>query len=627
MHESLTEHWSRISLRTKITGVTVLLLTLGLLVSGIGTMVMLRQYAIQQVDAQLQTRAQNIANPTATGLIESSTEYFVALYDEHGDLLERSWKDRPRDELPVVSMPLDLVSVTELNGQPQSLTNATRDTQFHAVAVPFPITVQGTYGTLVVAVSLQPTENTMAIYLTIFLGFGIGVVIVGALLTRLLVTTTFLPLREVERTAAAIADGDFSQRLGGATPNTEVGRLNRSLNTMLSRIDRAFKDRARTIDQMRRFVGDASHELRTPLVSVRGYAELYRMGALQTPEEVAQAMERIEKEAIRMGGLVEDLLELARLDEIKPLALAPVDLVPLARDAALDAMASSPGRTVVVVEKTPTESVDTVPMSAIELAHSTGEFVQYPPRDANGVQNGAGTPSGRGSGGESSSTGTAGRTAGSTGRGIEEAGSSAPRAATDAADAGAASVGGGSANRAAAQNLTGPISFAGATLARLRTRRPRRTDAPQPVPNRGPVAPEDAVRPIVLAEENKIRQVITNLMGNAQRFTAVETPIELEVSVDRRQQRASIAVVDHGEGIPPQIREKIFQRFWRADTSRTRETGGTGLGLAIVASIVASHNGSVEVEETPGGGATFRVWFPLADSPNAPRPIITTPSA
>jgi two-component system OmpR family sensor kinase len=148
----------------------------------------------------------------------------------------------------------------------------------------------------------------------------------------------------VERTAAAIADGDYSQRLGGAEPNTEVGRLNRSLNTMLSRIDRAFKDRARTIEQMRRFVGDASHELRTPLVSVRGYAELYRMGALQDEQAVAGAMDRIEKEALRMGGLVEDLLELARLDETRPLNLALVDLLPLAYDAAMDAGAAHPQR-------------------------------------------------------------------------------------------------------------------------------------------------------------------------------------------------------------------------------------------------------------------------------------------
>ena len=74
-----------------------------------------------------------------------------------------------------------------------------------------------------------------------------------------------------------------------------------------------------------------------------------------------------------------------------------------------------------------------------------------------------------------------------------------------------------------------------------------------------------------------------------------------------------ISVADHGEGIPEAIREKIFQRFWRADSSRTRETGGSGLGLSIVASIVEALHGEIEVSDTPGGGATFRVAFPLAD--------------
>ena len=581
MHESLTQRWNRVSLRSKITGVTVLMLTLGLLVSGIGTMAMLRQYVIAQVDARLQTEAQTALNSTtASALTQSSadgvsSDYYVALYDESGVLRYHTWHDRPRSELPEVEMPMDLQSVNAIDGAILTLHNETHDTTFHAVAMPFVISPQGTYGTLLMAVSLKPTENTMATYLTIFLGFGLGVVIVGALLTRLLVTNTFAPLREVERTAAAIADGDFSQRLGGATPNTEVGRLNRSLNTMLSRIDRAFKDRARTIDQMRRFVGDASHELRTPLVSVRGYAELYRMGALQTPEEVAQAMERIEKEAIRMGGLVEDLLELARLDEAKPLKLAPVDLLPLARDAALDAMAQSPGRVVTVVTATPTEFVDTAEMAAIDLAHSTGEVKRLTAAQA------------------------------------------VPSSVSSPAKSGAGRA-------QAAAPATGTNSF-GATLARLRTRKPRKTDGPI-VPALPVVDPEQpAVPAVIMAEENKIRQVITNLMGNALRFTSPDSPIELEVAVDRRNQRASVAVVDHGEGIPPQIREKIFQRFWRADTSRARETGGSGLGLAIVASIVAGHNGTVEVLETPGGGATFRIWFPLADSPNAPRPLITSP--
>ena len=82
-------------------------------------------------------------------------------------------------------------------------------------------------------------------------------------------------------------------------------------------------------------------------------------------------------------------------------------------------------------------------------------------------------------------------------------------------------------------------------------------------------AAEDA---IVLAEENKIRQVVTNLMGNAMRFTADDSPIELAIEVDAARRMAMLDIVDHGEGIPPQIREKIFQRFWRADSSRARES-------------------------------------------------------
>jgi two-component system OmpR family sensor kinase len=117
--------------------------------------------------------------------------------------------------------------------------------------------------------------------------------------------------------------------------------------------------------------------------------------------------------------------------------------------------------------------------------------------------------------------------------------------------------------------------------------------------------------PIVLGDEDKLRQVVTNLIGNAMRFTPDDSPIELVVDVDRAGHFGCISIVDHGEGIPPQLREKIFQRFWRADTSRTRETGGSGLGLAIVAGIVAKHEGHVEVVETPGGGATFRVSIPL----------------
>jgi two-component system OmpR family sensor kinase len=557
MHARLLDRWNAISLRTKITGVTVLMLTLGLLVTGIGTMTMLKPVLLSQLDAQLNAASQpnnlnsylgsTASNGDKVASDGSTSPYFAALYDSDGTLIRSNWDNMPEARRPDVPRKLTLVQGKDLSQKAYDLWSADHHTQYRALAQTVTLVAPaGSLGTAIVATSTGQIDTVMASFLAIFLGFGVIVVIVGAGLTRMLVTTTFAPLRGVEETAAAIADGDFSQRLGGATPNTEVGRLNRSLNTMLNRIDRAFNDRAKTIDQMRRFVGDASHELRTPLVSVRGYAELYRMGALQTPEDVAQAMDRIEKEAIRMGGLVEDLLELARLDETKPLDLQPVNLVPIARDAAMDAMAGSPGRIVTVLVPDPILSprvpsdepgLETVPLA---LADQPGRPI----------------------------------------------------------------------------NATGPIAFAGATLARLRSRRPRRGTAAIPILTDETLMmlpPAAIAEPaIVMAEENKIRQVVTNLMGNALRFTANDTPIEIVVQVNHQTERAVLEVRDHGEGIPPQIREKIFQRFWRADTSRTRETGGSGLGLAIVSSIVAAHNGTVEVVETEGGGATFRVSLPLA---------------
>jgi two-component system OmpR family sensor kinase len=162
----------------------------------------------------------------------------------------------------------------------------------------------------------------------------------------------------------------------------------------------------------------------------------------------------------------------------------------------------------------------------------------------------------------------------------------------------------------AASLATGPIAFAGATLARLVARRARANIAEGVVVTIADPPPAN-VGAIVLAEENKIRQVLANLIGNALRFTPDDSPIEIGVGVDPARRVAILSVIDHGEGIPPQIRGKIFQRFWRADTSRQRATGGSGLGLAIVAAIVEAHRGDVEVVETPGGGATFRVSLPL----------------
>lgn len=570
---SFDRWWNGVSLRAKVTGVTVLLLTIGLTVAGAGTMTVLRTYLLERVDEGIAAvhnslpatvdfdRIRDFGDSSAAG----QTPYYLAAVSASGELIEDNLSTEQAPFAPQIH-DFTLAHVVALEGRGVTLLDEGKTVEWRVIAYPNAVGSDSRQATLVIGRNLTDTNALLGRYAAIFLLFAIAVVVLGAMATQLLVTGAFLPLRDVERTAARFAAGDYSQRLGGATPNTEVGRLSRSLNTMLARIDRAFAERDRSAEQMRRFVGDASHELRTPLVSLRGYAELYRMGALQTPEDVAQAMDRIEREAIRMGALVEDLLELARLDEARPLQRVPVDLLAIGRDAVLDASASAPARRVTLVVPEPEPEPGPEP--------DAGEDTAPPAPEAD----------------------------------------SAP-------DPGAAVAGVAPAARRVGATA-GAFAFAGATLARLRLRRPARNgSAPAPAP-----APLPPIGPIVFAEENKVRQVVTNLMGNAMRFTPDDSPIEIVVDVDRSGGYGVISIVDHGEGIPPQLREKIFQRFWRADTSRTRDTGGSGLGLAIVAGIVASHDGYVEVLETPGGGATFRVSLPLLPStepqpePPAPQP-------
>ncbi|WP_031261943.1 sensor histidine kinase, partial [Curtobacterium sp. B18] len=513
MHTRMSRWWDGISLRTKITGITVLLVALGLLVAGLGTMTVLSTYLMAQLDNNVrqtteQLEGQNISDGEQyckLSVVLSQSAY-VAAYDSAGKQICQT----PASSRPDIHE-LDFSSAAQTSSR-FSLYDSQHNHEWRAQVIPASLQDQSTgttqAGYVLVAVSSADTDQTVLRFTAIFLSFGASVILLGAMLTRLLVTATFDPLRDVEDTAARFAAGDFNQRLEADTPNTEVGRLNRSLNSMLERIDSAFEDRQRTIDQMRRFVGDASHELRTPLVSLRGYAELYRMGALRKEEDVAQAMERIEKEAQRMGLLVQDLLQLARIDESKPLELGPVDLVAIARDSALDTMASNPDREIQVLVE------DSV----------TGESVPHAVRPA-----------------------------------------SAPASAPGSGDGPPASP--------TSANTTGPIAFSRQTIARLRARRTRAmgvdgTAAPSDETTPLPTVVLPKRPPIVLAEENKIRQIVTNLMGNAMRFTEHDDPIEIGIGVDDERGMAHIDVIDHGEGIPPQLRDEIFQRFWRADTSR-----------------------------------------------------------
>lgn len=540
------------SLRAKVTGVTVAVLAIGLFAAGIGTMVFLRNTQLAALDDYLkQLVVTDVAGSLMTVTVDDGvptfrpdpsappTQYFVAVYgpgpDGDGQLLATTG-GQPWAIPPAFPERFTLQDTVLTGTTPFPLAAESGSGTFHA-SVDFLVLpgVRDSH-TQLIALPLTSVNQTVANYIGIYTVFAVLTTILGALLTRLVVTLTFRGLGQVEQTAMSIAAGDLGQRMTDIVPGTEVGRLKIAINAMLDRVDRAIAQRDASVQQMRRFIGDASHELRTPLVTVRGYAELYRMGAIAGPEQTAQSMERIEKEAVRMGMLVEDLLALARLDERRDFVFTPVDLRLIAQDAVLDTRATAPDRVVTYVDTT-----------------------------------------------------------------------SAPPPAAPAAGAAAPET---------AVRRRGALAGATKALRRRRPREDKNAKAPVEIAAPPPTPPTGA-QPIVLGDENRIRQVVTNLLANARRYTPEGSPLELEVGVDARGGMGWIAVVDHGEGIPAQIRDRIFQRFWRADTSRTRETGGSGLGLSIVAAIVDALHGAVDVVETPGGGATFRTSFPLAQARDA----------
>jgi two-component system OmpR family sensor kinase len=206
--------------------------------------------------------------------------------------------------------------------------------------------LQEVSGTLIVAIPSSDAEQTLGQVFYIELIATLTVIVALAVVAWSIIRISLKPLDDMTKTADAIAAGDLSQRVKTSDPRTEVGRLGAALNTMLSQIETAFAARARSESRLRRFVADASHELRTPLTSIRGYAELFRRGAANRPEDLANSMRRIEEEAARMGVLVDDLLQLARLDiaasEEQSTPKSPVDLASLARDAVSDQRAADP---------------------------------------------------------------------------------------------------------------------------------------------------------------------------------------------------------------------------------------------------------------------------------------------
>ena len=346
------------SLRTRLLLAVLACVAAGLLVAGAITYVSLRGFLLERVDAQLRdatiptfmalTNGSQNGLPVGPGGNPGETNLppgtYGQLRDPAGNVVNAVSFTYGQTDQPTPVLPTPLPTVT---GRATVIFQAESTSGGSAGFRVLEQNVPNSAGVLVVAIPLNETRQTLTRLLTVEAVVSLVVLAALAAAAWFLIKRDLRPLETMAVTADAIAAGDLARRVQPAEPRTEVGRLGLSLNTMLSRIEEAFAERAATEDKLRRFLADASHELRTPLTSIRGYSEMFER-AKDDPENLELAMRRIEEESKRMGVMVEELLVLARLGEGREPERAPVDLLRLVDDAVSDARASAPARAIVL---------------------------------------------------------------------------------------------------------------------------------------------------------------------------------------------------------------------------------------------------------------------------------------
>ena len=349
------------SLRNRLILAAVVLTALAISASDFAANTALRSYLISQVDQQLlDISGGSLTRLDRAGIEEESSEEnespfrefrplrgvptsaSVTLLDVDGNLIGRVGGDLSKEQIAVVGM--SVAEVQKKGSEPFTIKGEDGQPDVRAVAQVLPTGL----GSVIVANSLAEVDRTLNRLGFFFFILGLLALLAIALVSRWIIAISLKPLEAVEETAEAIAAGDLSARLPAAKPDTEVGRLTTSLNTMLGRIEESFAARVSSESKLRRFVADASHELRTPLTAIRGFAELHRQGAVVGEEKTKELVGRIEKESIRMSSLVEDLLLLARLDQSREMAQDPVDLNLLLTEAVASAKAAGPNHPIEV---------------------------------------------------------------------------------------------------------------------------------------------------------------------------------------------------------------------------------------------------------------------------------------
>jgi two-component system OmpR family sensor kinase len=356
--------FSNWSLLNRLTLGVVLLSAMGFLASDVAAQTLMRSYLTQQMDSELLSVAggsfprveragiareargyqsndeSNENDAPAVPLQSVPSSISLTLIGPAGIILGQIGGDLNSTEITSYLQSITPEQVIERANQPFTIEAPQSD--FRVIAQRLPTGL----GIVVVAQSFEDIDRTLLRLQGLFILIGLVMILFIALASRKVITVGLRPLATVEATAERIAEGDLTARLPDLKPNTEVGRLVNTLNTMLGRIEESFSARVESESKLRRFVADASHELRTPITAIRGFAELHRQGAVTGEEKTKELIGRIENESKRMGSLVEDLLLLARLDQSRQMKSEPVNLSKLVSDAVESARAAGPNHPV-----------------------------------------------------------------------------------------------------------------------------------------------------------------------------------------------------------------------------------------------------------------------------------------
>lgn len=365
------------SLRNRLIVGVVVLSALGFIASDFVARSSLHSFLLAQVDTQLKSVAGgSVLRLDRAGIAPDDNNIPPSGVDEENGATSTTPKNRGKATLSPLRQVPTTMSVTLLNPAGKVLGVIGGDLNTQAISnfvagftpamvishknQPFTIEAPGAdfrvlarilpsaLGSVIVAQSLDNIDQTVHRLQILFIFIGLIALLLIALASRKMIDIGLRPLEAVEVTAESIAAGNLSARLPAAKPDTEVGRLVGSLNKMLTRIEESFAARTASENRLRRFVADASHELRTPLTAIRGFAELHRQGAVKGEEATKDLIGRIEKESLRMGSLVEDLLLLARLDQAREMATDPVDISSAVKEAVESARAAGPNHPITV---------------------------------------------------------------------------------------------------------------------------------------------------------------------------------------------------------------------------------------------------------------------------------------